>query len=113
MFSSLDAGPADFDRPSYHGPQVERFDSKFDLALADACDVKQIVHQPRQLLNLTIDDIRDLLELSIARTPDAEEMNRVTDRGERVAQLVPEHGQELILAAACFLKGAQRTRLGP
>ena len=95
-----------------HRPQVERFHLKVDLALADARDVDQVVHQPGQLLNLTIDHIRELLELGIGPAFDAEDLNGVTDRGERVAQLMPQHRQELILAAVCFLDGVQPAPLG-
>ena len=66
--------------------------------MAHARYVEQVVNQPGQLLDLTLDHLRDLLKLGIGRTLQAEDLHGVADRGERVAQLVSQHRQELILA---------------
>ncbi len=72
--------------------------------MAHARYVEQVVNQPGQLLDLTLDHLGDLLKLRIGRTLQAEDLHGVADWGERVAQLVSQHRQELILAAGRILE---------
>src|SRR5215471_346545 len=53
----------------------------------------------RKLCALAIDRAAKRLELRIARAEALEQRCRVADRGQRVAQLVREHGNEIIDSA--------------
>ena len=72
--------------------------------MAHARHVEQVVNQPGQLLDLTLDHRGDLLKLRIGRTLQAEDLHGVADWSERVAQLVSQHRQELILAVGRILE---------
>ncbi len=70
-----------------------------DAAAGDAGDVEQVVHQPGQVLDLPLHHLARGLEARVDGLDLAHQLDSVADRGERVAQLVGQHGEELVLAA--------------
>jgi hypothetical protein len=81
--------------------QVEPMPPKQHFALADAGYVQQVVYQPRQLLHLPIDD--DACPLHAPGILlQSEYLQGAADGSERVAQLVAEEGQELVLVPIGF-----------
>ena len=74
-----------------------------EATLRDLRDVEEVFDQPIELLRLPPRDVQRSLGLS-AVEPDTDD--RVPDRRHRVAQLVTEHRQELVLGAT------RRLRLG-
>ena len=75
-----------------------------DLAQRDARNVEQIVDQPRELRRLTSDDISGLDDRLVRRLAHLYDLGRERDRGQRIAQLVGQHRQELVLAPIDVLK---------
>ena len=69
-----------------------------DLALVDARHVEQVVDEPRQLVDLALGDVHGPGQLGLVRRDLADHLDRVADRRQRVAQLVREHREELVLA---------------
>ena len=55
VFPGFDQRTADLDGQRHHGLQVNRFHLEVDLAMAHARYVEQVVNQPGQLLDLTLD----------------------------------------------------------
>ena len=80
-----------------------------DLIAVDARNIEQIVDEPREVLRLAVDDVEQFLAGSIWRN--AAEVDGVADGGERVAQLVGEHGQELVLLPDGVLDGVIQPRV--
>lgn len=78
------------------GRELHRRLLQLDFAARDARDVQQVVHEVQDSLELSFDD-DDFLGLGFSIL---EQLERRHDRGERVPQLVPEHGQKLVLGAA-------------
>ena len=78
-----------------HGAPLEP-----DLPAGDPRNVQEIVHEPRQVLRLAADDLPRLRDQPGIVVP--EELDCMQDRGERIAQLVREHREELVLAAVRF-----------
>ena len=77
-------------------------------AARDARHVEQVVDQPRQVLDLARGDVA---RRGLARLVGAGELRRTAprcDRGERVAQLVRERGEELVLAPVGLAQRALR-----
>ena len=70
---------------------------ELDLAARDARDVEQVVDQARQVPHLALDD--RALAFAGVDAAQAHQLQRGQDRRQRVAQLVAEHGQELVLGA--------------
>ena len=68
--------------------------AQLDLAARDARYVEKIVDQARQVRRLPLEGA-ELRDLGAAQ---AHELDRGRDGGERVAQLVAQHGEELVLA---------------
>ena len=93
------------DHRRHHRGQVERLALQPDLAAGDAPDLEQVVHQARHLLDLAGEDRADGLDHVGPARRRLEQVRGVRHRGERVAQLVAEHRQELVLGA---VGGAQR-----
>ncbi len=59
--------------------------------------IEQVVNQPRQVLDLAVDHVQargDLIPAALHG-----ELDRALDRGHRIAQLVGQHRQELVLAS--------------
>src|SRR5690606_38584343 len=63
-------------------------------------DVEQVVDEPSQLGGLAFDDFPSLLaNARIGARLGTQQLGRVHDRSKRIAQLVREHGEKLVLAA--------------
>ena len=90
------------------GGELHALSVQFDLAAGDARDIEQIVDQPTQVRNLALDD----LELGIDLAAAAEDLERGHDRCQGVAQLVTQHGQELVLVVELALRLARRLFVG-
>src|SRR6185437_9720436 len=91
------------------GPRDEAFEldhltGQVDLAARDARDIEKIVYQARQARELARNDIACPVELRIIDRLQAHQLDRVVDRSQRIAQLVGEHSQELILVAVGLLQ---------
>src|SRR6476620_8803058 len=69
-----------------------------DLAGRDARAVEKVVDEMLEIARLAIDDVTHALEHGIAIADAFQELRTVADGGERVAQLVSERRQEMILA---------------
>ena len=67
------------------------------LAPGQPRDVEQVVEQPRHLLGLPADDAVAPGDLGIARLEMAQHVDGVADRRQRIAQLVRQGGDEVVL----------------
>jgi hypothetical protein len=76
-----------------------------DLAARDPRDVEQVFHEARHVGSLTLDHV----DLAEAHPFLPKHVHRRDDGGERVAQLVPEHGEELFFDARRRLVAASST----
>ncbi len=95
--AGVDQRAAGLDRGADGVGHVDLLAPQFDLALADAADVEQVVDQVHHLPQLALDDLaRVVVHRLVAR--ELHDLHRVADRCERVAQLVRERGEELVLA---------------
>ena len=70
---------------------------QFDPALRDARDVEQVVDQSREMLDLPLDGRERRARVRIRYQSARQQLAGVADRRERIAQLVGEHRQELVL----------------
>ena len=85
-------------------PRVHAMLSEPNLAARDAGDIEQVVDEPDELSHLPLDDVaRPVAALLVGGQ--LEDGHGVVDGGERVAELVGQHGQELILAAVVLAEG--------
>ncbi len=87
-----------------HGVEIHLLAAQCDLAVADACHVEQLVDQARHLAELPDHDVRSPGGLRVRRRGPAYHFHRRAYRRQRVAQLVREHRQELVLASGLFLQ---------
>ena len=84
------------------------FLAKLNPAGGDAGDFQQVIHEMFQLPQLTFDDAAGLLLDRGSRSLlETEQLHGVGDGGERVAQFVAEHRQELVLAVIGLLECLQ------
>src|SRR5262249_6400868 len=83
--------------------------AKLDLPQRDARDIEQIVHQPHQLAHLAVHHRAHLLGAPRVELASPEEVDAVAQWCERVAQLVAQGAEELVLA----LVGEAETALDP
>ena len=77
--------------------QLQGLLSKVDLAPRDPGNVHQVVDQPNQVGHLAVDHFSCSDERGVFGIREPEQVNRVANRGERVSQLVGQHGQKLVL----------------
>ena len=96
--ASISGRPSRPRRPTTSA-SVDRLARSAILPLRDARDVEQVVDQARHVRRLPLDDLAARRARRRSRRAVARISTRVADRGQRVAQLVREHGQELVLAA--------------
>ena len=79
-----------------------------DLALGGTGDVDQLLHQPAEAADLTLEDLAQADQDRVAVLEGAQHAGHVGDRRQGIAQLVRQHRQELALAPL-----GQAQRLGP
>ena len=77
--------------------QVDVLQPEVDVAARDARDVDQVVDDTRQHGGLALDHFMQPRDLG-AVLRSVQQLERIGDRRERVAQLVAEHREELVLA---------------
>ena len=70
-----------------------------DAAVRDARRIEQVIDHAHHVAHLSLHDASGLLSVAFARAGPRQQMHRVAQRGQRVAQLVRQHRQELVLAA--------------
>ena len=94
--------------------QVDAAGIELDPPGEHARDVEQVVDQVRQMAHLALDDGALAGGLLGRGAGVIDHLQRGPDGAEAVAQLVPEHGEELFEKAAKPLLGlARRARLSP
>jgi hypothetical protein len=102
------------DRLAHELAELDPLALELDLAARDPRDVEQVVDQPRHVRDLALDDRARVDRLLAVRLDVIEDEQAAADRAEWVAQLVREHREEIVLAAARLaqrLLGARELRL--
>jgi hypothetical protein len=89
--------------------QVDDILMEGDLAAGDARHVEQIVEQAAHVGDLAVDDLAGPLQARLGarcrRVDFAEDVHGIANGAERVAQLVCQHGEKVILLAIRVLQG--------
>ena len=93
-----DGGPRRLERTVHHAVQRHPLAAQRDLAAGDARHVEQVVDEAGHLAHLALDHVARPARVGVARVAQAQDLERVGDGRERVAQLVRQRGQELVLA---------------
>src|SRR5262249_42746779 len=101
----FDVGPAGLQGVVGGGGQVQALPGQVDLARGDARHVHEVVDQPRQVVDLAVQHGEGLGGGGGVAEAQAEDLHGVADGGQGVAQLVGEHGEEVVLAAVGVLEG--------
>src|SRR4029077_11599116 len=96
--ASLEVRAVVVDRLAYPVVEVQALSLELYLALGNARDVEQVVHHPDEVPDLPIDDVPRAGRQRGARLTLLEDVEAGSYRGQRVAQLVREQGDELALA---------------
>ena len=92
-----------FDRGSRRVAQVDAFGAQRDAAAGNPRDIEQIVEQAGHVPGLPLDDLPGFLACAVLPTRGVEQPCGAQNRGQRVAQLVRQHRQELLAPADAFL----------
>ena len=93
------------DGGGHHGLELDGLGLEHQLVPADPGEVEQIVSNPREVLGLPRYHLHGG---GVSRGVHfLQEMGRVADRGQRVAQLVANHGHEFVLTVIRFLGGLE------
>src|SRR5262249_60195047 len=79
-----------------------------DLAGDDARDVEQIIDDAREMMNLAADDLARARRRAVATRGARQHVCGAADGAQRIAELVAEHREELVLRAI----GSFRLRTG-
>ena len=91
--------------------QAELLGLDHHLALHDARDVQQVVDEPRHVIGLPADHIAGPVHRGLRDVVALHDVHGVADRRQRVAQLVGQHRQELVLAPVGLLHGRVQPRV--
>jgi hypothetical protein len=95
MISLLENRTRHLERSHHHLSDLDALLAQLDLSARDARDVEQIVDQPHEMRDLPFDD----LLLVRRRAAQPHQLKGRDDRRERIAQLVAEHREKLVLRA--------------
>ena len=99
----VDQRPARLDGARDHLTERDALQPELDLAAGDARDLQQVVDQPDHVVDLPVHDLERRLERSLGLRQ-RQRLQRVANRRERIAQLVRQRGQELVLAPVGLLQ---------
>ena len=98
--------------------QLQRVSGENDLARGHPRHVEEVIDEMGEMRILARDDLAGAARGFGGRVWDVEHVGGVGDGGERIAQLVAEHGEQLILAPAGRFRlrpggvlGGQQSRL--
>ena len=86
------------DRELQTSADIDHFALQLDAALRDPGHVQQVVEQSTKMHGLPLDDA-DERPLTLVLYESRQQLRGVGDRRDRIAQLVREHGEKLVLAA--------------
>ena len=105
MVPRLDRGLRGLERARDHGAKSHLLATKLEGAAGDAAYVEQVVQQHRHVAALPVDDLVAEGGLDGGRAFRLEEVHRVPDRRQRIAKLVRQHRDVVVLAPVGFPKG--------
>ena len=92
------------DRPGNHTFQIDRLALQADLSAGHAADVHQIVDQAGKVRGLPVDGVQAVLQNRVLEVRVAYDRQRIADGCQRIAQLMRQHGEELLVALARLLQ---------
>ncbi len=98
VLSGLGQRPRCFQRLLQHRGQLDRLRAQFEPVVRDAVQVEQVVDQSHQLRQLALHRVARTLHQGAIVAGAFHHRERVAQRRQRVAQLVRQRGQELVLA---------------
>ena len=104
MAAVRDQGPARLHGQFHHHLQLDRLLLEDHLASRDPGDVQQVIHHASHVLDLILDDLDRPLEVRAVEPFDLHDLHGVADRRQGIAQLVREHGEELVLPLVGLLE---------
>jgi hypothetical protein len=113
MAAAFERGLRGFDGVGDGVAQIDARPAQLDLPARDARHLKQIVDQPDEMLRLTVDHAEELATAAVAlRRFALQHIDGVADRRERIAQLMRQRRQKLILAAIGLAQLRRRVAQG-
>jgi hypothetical protein len=101
---SVDRGLPELEGGLDHGAQVEAVAAQFDLAGGDSRDVEQVVDQLDEQAALPVHHAEHAIPRRRLGRAVQQDLEPVAERAQRVAQLVREGRQELVLAPVGLAK---------
>ena len=101
---ALDHGPHRLDRIEHLLAQHQTLAAQLDLALGDARDIEQVIDQSGHVPQLALAHGHCLPGSGFRLHSPAQQTDRIANRRQRIAQLVRQHRQELILAPVSLLQ---------
>ena len=87
------------DRAAHRIAQVQRLEPQRELAVHDAREVEQVVHQPHLLADVAVNRLQRALRQLVQAAVAAQDLGPAEDRLQRRAQLVGQRRDELVLQA--------------
>ncbi len=94
----LDQRAARLDGALEHRAEVDGLLAQLDAAPRHARDLHEIVDEPDEVVHLALEHLVDLRGGGRVEPRRAQDLQAVANRRERIAQLVSERGEELVLA---------------
>ena len=97
VLARIDEGAGRIQRIGDGCRDIDGLLAKLDGSSRDARDFEQVVEQSRQKTHLAIDGLARLVDHRVPGIGATDDLHGDLDRRERVAQLVREHGEKLVL----------------
>src|SRR4029079_8734156 len=86
-----------FERARDYGSEIDAIAAQLELVARDARHIEQVISQPDQLLHLTLGNRERALAQRLVLAGTAQQFQGISYWRERIAQLVRQRRQELIL----------------
>jgi hypothetical protein len=108
MTARFDQRPRGFDGGIHHGRELDVLAPQRQLPARDTRHVEQIVEQARHVLHLALDDLAAPFYLRFGSIRRARDLRRLADRRERIAHLVRQGREKLVLAPVGIFQDFRR-----
>ncbi len=95
----FDERPARLDGHAQGDGEIQLLFAQFQAALRDARNVQQVVDEPHELLQLALEQLTRARGRGGVGLREPQNFDGIADGRERIAQLVSQGGEELVLAA--------------
>ncbi len=105
MAGLVDQRPVRLDGTADDGGDFHGLQPQLDSAGGDPRDLQQVVDEPHHVIDLPLQHFQHAIGSRVVAARQPQDIERIADRRQRIAELVGQRRQKLVLAAVSLKEG--------